>query len=81
MFADGQREKCVEWLRASLADAAKPSTLVVEAAQRAGYTKFEQGKIFVAVQGGGYNDDNVIPENPKFNRDRGNKPVRKENLT
>ena len=46
-----------------------------------GYTKFEQGKIFVAVQGGGYNDDNVIPENPKYNVKRGNKPVRTENLT
>lgn len=46
-----------------------------------GFDKFEQGKIFVAAQGGGYQDENVLPEHPTYNRLRGNKPLREENLT
>jgi hypothetical protein len=46
----------------------------------AGLPKFEQGKIFVAFQGGGYDDANVLPEHPSYNRLRGNKPLREENL-
>jgi hypothetical protein len=45
-----------------------------------GYPKFEQGKIFVAAQGGDYRDANVLPEHPSYNRLRGNAPLRKENL-
>lgn len=45
-----------------------------------GYQMFEEGKIFIAEQGGRYNLENLIPESPDFNRTRGNKPVRKENL-
>lgn len=44
------------------------------------YPKFEQGKIFTAFQGGGYRDANVLPENPEYNRLRGNAPIRPENL-
>lgn len=45
-----------------------------------GYPKFEQGKIFVAMQGGDYRDANVLPEHPSYNRLRGNAPLRPENL-
>lgn len=46
-----------------------------------GYPKFEQGKIFTARQGGGYQMPNLIPESFTANRSRNAKPVRKENLT
>lgn len=45
-----------------------------------GYVVFEQGKIFVARQGGGYQLPNLIPENPQWNASRNDKTVREENL-
>jgi hypothetical protein len=45
-----------------------------------GYPKFEQGKIFVFAQGGSYTMDNLLPESRVYNRWRGAKPLRKENL-
>lgn len=44
-----------------------------------GYAKFEQGKIFTACQGGGYQLPNLIPESFKANRSRNDKRLRKEN--
>jgi hypothetical protein len=45
-----------------------------------GYPKFEQGKIFTAKQGGGYQLANLIPESFAANRARNDKPTRRENL-
>lgn len=45
-----------------------------------GYPKFERGKIFTKVQGGGYQLPNLIPESFAANRGRGDVPLRKENL-
>lgn len=45
-----------------------------------GYEKFEQGKIFTACQGGRYKLANLIPESFFVNRQRNDKPVRRENL-
>lgn len=45
-----------------------------------GYPKFERGKIFTKVQGGGYQLTNLIPESFAANRSRNNIPLRKENL-
>lgn len=45
-----------------------------------GYPKFEQGKVFVAKQGGGYQMPNLLPESFAVNRGRNDKTVRKENL-
>jgi hypothetical protein len=46
-----------------------------------GYPCFEQGKIFTAFQGGGYQHPNLLPESKTWNRGRNDKAVRKENLT
>jgi hypothetical protein len=46
-----------------------------------GYPKFEQGKIFVATQGGGYQPANLLPESFEYNRRRNNALLRKENVT
>lgn len=45
------------------------------------YPLFERGKIFTKEQGGGYQLQNIIPESFPTNRSRGNRTVRKENLT
>lgn len=44
-----------------------------------GYAKFEQGKIFTACQGGGYQMPNLLPESFAANRSRNDKRLRKEN--
>lgn len=44
-----------------------------------GYPKFEQGKIFTAKQGGGYQMENLIPESFAANRSRNDTPTRQEN--
>jgi Phage portal protein, lambda family len=44
-----------------------------------GYPKFEQGKIFTACQGGGYQMPNLLPESFAYNRSRNDKPLRGEN--
>jgi hypothetical protein len=44
-----------------------------------GYPKFEQGKIFTACQGGGYQLPNLIPESFAANRSRNDRRLRKEN--
>ena len=46
-----------------------------------GYPKFEQGKIFTAHQGGGYQPPNLLPESKAWNSSRNDKSVRPENLT
>jgi hypothetical protein len=45
-----------------------------------GYPKFEQGKIFTAVQGGGYQLPNLLPESFAYNRSRNDAALRTENL-
>lgn len=44
-----------------------------------GYPKFEQGKIFTACQGGGYQPPNLLPESFAANRSRNDTRMRKEN--
>lgn len=44
-----------------------------------GYPKFEQGKIFTACQGGGYQLPNLIPESFTANRKRNDIRLREEN--
>lgn len=45
-----------------------------------GYPRFEQGKIFTAAQGGGYQMPNLLPESFAANRSRNDRAVRPENL-
>ena len=45
-----------------------------------GYKVFEQGKIFIKHQGGGYSMPNLLPESYATNRSRNDFPIRKGNL-
>lgn len=44
-----------------------------------GYPVLERGKIFVARQGGGYQQENLVPESFQSNRSRGDTAIRREN--